>query len=264
MSLPPEDQSPQDSDLQFDHAEPEGDQPQSIACAACHQPILDAYYEINGQTICSRCREAIMQSLTGGSRLGRFVRATVFGTLAGLLGALLWGGIRTLTGYEIGLIAVLVGLIVGKAVRIGSRGRGGLAYQLLAVLLTYSSVSASLMPAVIMAFRDEFKSKHTTTHPAGLPTATSRPAATTQPTSEAKEDNSISKLTTGEKIGAVVFMLIFTFVIAATIPFYGHDLLWLLIIGFALLEAWKLNKAPKITINGPFQLNPGFGDHVLQ
>ncbi len=49
-------------------------------------------------------------------------------------------GIAALTGYEFGLIAVLVGLAVGIAVRKGSSGRGGWRYQVLAMF-----VAAGLM-----------------------------------------------------------------------------------------------------------------------
>src|SRR5207245_910442 len=41
---------------------------------------------------------------------------------------------------EFGLVAVVVGVLVGGAVRKGSNGRGGWRYQLLAMFLTYSAV----------------------------------------------------------------------------------------------------------------------------
>ena len=53
------------------------------------------------------------------------------------------------TGYEIALVAILVGFIVGKAVRAGSGGGGGRAYQVLAVALTYCSIVSSYVPRIL-------------------------------------------------------------------------------------------------------------------
>src|SRR6266566_11816 len=57
-----------------------------------------------------------------------------------VVGAAVYFGIAALTGYEFGLVAIVVGLLVGGAVRKGSNGRGGRRYQLLAVFLTYTAV----------------------------------------------------------------------------------------------------------------------------
>ncbi len=63
-----------------------------------------------------------------GTRLTRSVGALVYGVAAAAVAALVWWGIRALTGYELGIIAIGVGFLVGMAVRMGSSGRGGLAY----------------------------------------------------------------------------------------------------------------------------------------
>src|SRR2546422_2854982 len=69
-------------------------------------------------------------------------RSTLFPytTLFRSLGAGLYFGIEAATGYELGLVAVVVGLMVGGAVRKGSNGRGGWRYQALAMFLTYCAV----------------------------------------------------------------------------------------------------------------------------
>ena len=79
--------------------------------------------------------------------------ATVLGLLAGLAGATLWYLVRVSTGYELGLIAIVVGLIVGVAVRKGSRERGGWFYQTLAIVLTYACIGAQYLPDVLAAAR---------------------------------------------------------------------------------------------------------------
>ena len=60
-----------------------------------------------------------------------------------------WYAILKLLNMELGLIAIVVGLMVGFAVRWGSEGRGGWLYQGLAILLTYCSIVSTYMPFII-------------------------------------------------------------------------------------------------------------------
>src|SRR4051812_14605645 len=120
--------------LQFEQAEYQGPVAAAPTCAACKQPIADSYYAINGSVFCERCRHLIQAHLTGGSGLRRFLRAGLFGAGAAVGGFVLYYGVLKLTGYEIGLISILVGFMVGTAVRSGARHRGGWAYQALAIV----------------------------------------------------------------------------------------------------------------------------------
>jgi hypothetical protein len=141
MSEPNAESAPEeDAELQFDHAEmttPESDGPH---CASCKRLLNDAYYEINGKIICSSCRQRFEASFRGGSGFARVLKASVFGIVGAILGAAIYFVISRVTGYNIGLVAILVGFIVGGAVRKGTGNRGGLLYQLMAVCLTYISI----------------------------------------------------------------------------------------------------------------------------
>jgi hypothetical protein len=77
-----------------------------------------------------------------GSRVGRGLKAFVFGTIGAVLGAILYYAIIRITGWNIGLVAVVVGLMIGGAVKAGSGNRGGRFYQFLAVFLTYSAMAS--------------------------------------------------------------------------------------------------------------------------
>jgi hypothetical protein len=120
-------------DLQFDTAEPAG---ASMAagpsqnCAICSQPIVSTYYALGDGMLCPACHETAIAP-AGGSRIGRLVKASLFGLGAGLVGTILWFVIRRVTNYEIGLVAIVVGVMVGSAVRKGSAGVGGRGYQVL-------------------------------------------------------------------------------------------------------------------------------------
>jgi hypothetical protein len=138
-------------ELQFQTAElaPSTDaaQPTVQRCPQCTSPIVDAYYAMGDKVICPTCRDRLIAQPQG-SKFGRLAKAFFLGLAAGLAGAVVWFAIRRITGYEIGLVAIFVGLAVGAAVRKGSGNRGGRGYQIIAVLLTYCCIAANYMPDI--------------------------------------------------------------------------------------------------------------------
>jgi hypothetical protein len=78
-------------------------------------------------------------------------RAVSLGSGAALLGALVYFGVRALTGYEFGLIAIGVGIAVGVAVRMGASGSSHRGYRFLALGLAYASIAATYVPSLIHA-----------------------------------------------------------------------------------------------------------------
>jgi hypothetical protein len=255
------------SSLQFDTAEYAGGQPAASACSACKEPIVESYYTVNGAIVCDQCRCQIEAFASGGSRLRRAFAATAWGLLAGLAGAVIWFAVRRITGYEIGLIAIVVGLMVGVAVRKGSRGRGGWFYQTLAVALTYSCITAQYVPDLVEAFVKEFRKSHAAAaDPAGQPPA-GKPVA--QADAKTLGDNvpaekaapvAAGKPKPGIVLAILAFgaFLVFAFVISLAVPFLGgaDNIIGLLIIGFALYEAWRINKRVLLQVAGPFRLAP--------
>lgn len=64
------------------------------------------------------------------------------GAAAGLVGALVWAGIAIGTGYEVGYIAIGVGLLCGVGTALGSRGQTGVMTGCIAVLFAVISICA--------------------------------------------------------------------------------------------------------------------------
>jgi hypothetical protein len=239
--------------------------PTVSTCAACKQPITNAYYEAGGQVFCPQCRENYQAEQTGGSRVGRMLRAVVFGTLAGLGGTIIWFGVRKLTGYEVGLIAVVVGLMVGGAVRAGSRGRGGVFYQLLAVFITYSAIVANYVPDVFQMMMEEFRDDDKAAAVASATQPTSQPgAAATAPTGGVESAATPSsgdekEVGAGRAIVGIILLSVIAFAFAFVMPVLAgfQNIIGLLIIGFALWEAWKINKRLVVEFTGPYALASG-------
>jgi hypothetical protein len=228
--------------LQFERAE--FDQAPTTECASCKAPLVNHYYDVNGNTVCEKCRYAIEASLTTGSAMGRLVRATGAGLVAAILGSLLYYAIAAITGYELGLIAIVVGFGVGSAVRWGSGGRGGKGYQALAIALTYLAIVSTYIPPIIEEFRkvqtEDSAEAGTTPAPVDAATAPSTPPI------EVKQ--------AGVVVTAIALLLLLAFACAA--PFLAglQNFMGLVIIGIGLYEAWKLNRHTPVTITGPHAL----------
>lgn len=239
--------------LQFDRAEFTAPAAQAVTCASCSQTIIQNYYEAGGKTICSTCRDTIESAAGSGGSL-RFLRALAVGLGAAVIGSIVWWGVRKLTGYEIGLISIGIGIGVGRAVRWGGRNRGGWSYQLLAVLLTYASIAGNYMPDVITGIvdRDKEAEKGAVTAPAnaGAPVKASVAAPV-----KASAAATVS-------IGDVFLAFGAIFLMAAAAPFLAgaSNIIGLLIIGFGLWEAWKTNRRINLVINGPYSVVPAAND----
>lgn len=144
------------ANLQFDQADYGKDGGNAgRACESCKEPLGAQYFLANGHIVCERCSSGLSAALTGGSGAARAGKAIVLGLAAGALGAAIYFGIAKLTGYEIGLIALVVGFLVGVAVRKGSEGRGGWPYQTLAIAITYAAIVLTYVPMIVSGLDEE-------------------------------------------------------------------------------------------------------------
>ncbi len=263
------DAMPQDtagSPIRFDRAEFEGS---SIAsrCAVCSEPLAGSYFEINGAMVCPPCRAKVEMAGSQGSKPGRVLRALVAGFGAAVLGAGIYYAVLAITKLEIGLIAIVVGFLVGGAVRWGSYARGGWLYQAMAIGLTYVAIVSTYVPFIIKganeAAAEESAASGATpatttasaTGAAGDATAATSKAADAATTKDAAASSAeVAAPSFGE---FVVTMATMAGVILA-LPFLAgvQNFIGWLIIGFALYQAWKMNRRQPLVVTGPFRLAP--------
>ena len=224
--------------VQFTKAEYADPGTATATCGLCQQPVGERYFEVNGQTTCQGCAEQVRQAHDVRPGVGGFARAVIAGIAAGAAGALLYYGVLALTGYEFGLIAVVVGYLVGRAVHWGSSGRGGALYQTTAVVLTYLAIVTCYVPFIIEGLSTAQQQAATTATTAQTDTT---PAAGQQPPPSGRD--------------MVLFLGIFAAIVLAS-PFLGgfSNVIGWLIIGFALFEAWKINRRVDVAITGPYDV----------
>src|SRR5689334_4261498 len=94
-------------DLQFDRAQFEAPTPAS--CTFCSRPLSGSYFELNGRLACESCRHQAEAEWNEGSGAARFLKATVFGVVAAVVGAVLYWGVAELFNMQLSLISIAVG-----------------------------------------------------------------------------------------------------------------------------------------------------------
>jgi hypothetical protein len=255
-------------DLQFATTEPVGTTASAPKCALCQQPITSTYYALNDKVLCPHCSAAVAAPPPG-SKAGRVFIAAALGIGAGLLGAVIWFAVRRIANLQMGLIAILVGYMVGKAVNRGSAGRGGLGYQIMAVVITYCCIAANYVPdileAVVKAGREQNAKAAVAGANAKAPGDQVKPdladngdakGADPQEDKPNVAEAAPPALTGFALLRELVVLFALVFVYALKLPFLAgaNNFMGILIIGFALWEAWKFNARRELPISGPYQL----------
>ena len=85
--------------------------------------------------------------------------AGLFGLVAAIAGAILYYAVIAISNFEIGIVAIAIGFMVGWAVRKGAANRGGRRFQVLALVLTYWAVGLAYTPLTFQQLAEEDKDK---------------------------------------------------------------------------------------------------------
>lgn len=248
---------PDHGPIQFEKADYTTPAPSVAACDACQAPIAATYYEAAGRVVCEPCATVLRNPPRSGWFL-RGLAALGLGCLAAAVGSGLYYGVAAITGYEISLVAIVVGALVGIAVRYGGGGRGGWFYQLLAVALTYVAIAESYSLHGLQQYLqdpNQFASEAAAapTEDAGTPSAGDdrRPISLGGGStgSAARPEENASD---GPPELWLFLVAISVFSLAAPVLSCMESPIGALIIGFGLFQAWTMNRRPKFAINGPF------------
>ena len=227
------------------------------ACTSCAREIRDVYHEANGAIICSPCRARLQLELHGGSGAARFGRALGFGLVGAAIGSAMWFAVLALFEIELGLLAIVVGFLVGKGVHMGARGRGGWPYQTLAIGLTYSAIVVTYIPFILQGMAEGGFD------PSSIADSLAVAAAASGDSLALAGDPAIAgaaldSTTAVQSLGAagVLIGFLLLFVLAAASPILAgvENIIGLLIIGFALYQAWSMNKRTQIALTGPYRV----------
>jgi len=242
---PPDPQNefiPPPESLQFRKAERAEEPSNGPRCTICSKPIVDTYYHAQGQVVCPACAKAV-EAGQNAAPAHTLLKSFIYGLGAAIAGTALFSIVWIVTNYQLALIAILIGYMVGKAVRHASKGLGGRPQQILAVLLTYFSITTSYIPVAVYHYSQNPKAA-----------VAAQAAASNQPD---QVGGKIAKDPAGPtSLPGIVLALL---MLAVAAPFLSLNqglggILTLLIVFWGLQRAWRLTGRSNILVMGPYEV----------
>ena len=229
-------------------------------CALCRVPIAAQFFTTRNLILCPDCASKIVKRHEGS---GRRRRAVLLGLAATALFAVLWFLATRSTGRPLSPLALAAGIVIGQAVHQGSSGRGGLRFQIIAVLLVYAAFVVRYIPPVFSGVADAIKEQHgakmvaeqTSDAPStAMPTPDLQPEQLSEAT---KKHISTATPMSAQSSASATLKAYFVFTVVAwglvlAAPFMpgtsGFLGTFFLAAGMAL--AWRLNR--RVRVLGPF------------
>ncbi len=279
-----------DGELSFDRAIPaDGDaapaSPQ-LNCANCARAITATYHTVNGEPVCSSCRMKLENATGGASSPAVLLKAALFGTGAAIVGAVIYWAVMRFLNLEIGLVAILTGFMVGKAVRAGAGGRGGRLLQAGSALLVYLSVAGAYFPFALgaalegdgstvsaeltedslrarAALFDSLMAADSAAEMDSLRDAAARGELAATPAESSllspAADSADAAAAAAAQVNPFV-AIVSVLLLAAALPILAivgslpGGLISALIIGFGMVQAWQLTGGAAVKFAGPFRV----------
>jgi hypothetical protein len=265
---PPQPVTPAAPDLTFDRVEPTLNVPHDTAtetagipCASCGAVMLDEYYSVGDKPLCASCRTTFEKTRATSRTSKAFGKALAFGLGAALAGAVVYYAVIALLDLEIGIVAILIGWMVGRAILKALPGGGLRRYQVLGAVLTYFAVGLAYLPLVFNSKNQESAAQQQDStavaaqpeQPAVSPSAASSTVSPSTPTTASADS------TTGTSSGSFLLGLgalaAFAFALPVMMAFSsGGGILSALIIAIGMHQAWRMTGASGLAVTGPFRV----------
>lgn len=225
--------------------------PGADTCQSCGAGIPDQYFRINGALACPICANQA-QAKAPKDTHAAFVRGLTFGIGGAVVGLIVYAAFGILTGLVIGYVSLAVGWIVGKAIKKGSKGIGGLRYQIAAVILTYSAVSLAAVPMGIAQYLKSEKAHKSAVHLSqpSAPETAADPVTEEPPSTPTAPRPRLSKGALAERLFLLGLASPFLEFKESPSSFIG---LFILFIGLRI--AWQLTDETTALVLGPFKSN---------
>jgi hypothetical protein len=249
-------------DLQFDRAvSAESGRPGGVTCSRCGRTIADSYFHLGQKAFCSSCKATIERAYGASLTPTSFVKALVFGLGAAIAGAIIYYGVIAITDFEIGIVAILIGYIVGYAIRKATGGAGARRYQILGAGLTYFAVALAYLPLAMKGVAEGRKTGAVSTHAVARDStaASADSAAPGSAAAPAKPDAAGATVTGPASFAkglAALILLALALPVIVVIGSMPSGLISALIIGFGIRQAWRMTAAPDLSFHGPLKVAP--------
>ncbi|MFN0099376.1 MAG: hypothetical protein ACKVS7_11920 [Gemmatimonadaceae bacterium] len=199
-----------------------------VSCSACSRAMTATYHTVNGAPVCGACRLKAQSAGGSVSDSATLAKAALYGAGAAIAGAVIYWAVMEYMNLEIGFVAILTGWMVGRAMSAATAGRGGRLLQVGGAALVYVSVAMAYFAFAVRAA-------------IGASGADAVAGAA---------ESGISVV--GLLIMAVVGLATPILVVLESMP---GGLISALIIGFGMMQAWKMLEPTPIQVEGPFKVS---------
>jgi hypothetical protein len=173
--------------------------------------------------------------------------------------AALYYAVIAITDFEIGIVAIAIGYMVGYAIRRATHARGGRRFQVLAMALTYAAVALAYAPLVLSAEFEDEKSAATAAAARATPSADAEVVVSTKARGSenvrADNENAEAQSTTGV-VRALVLLIGFiaALPVLSVVSSFPGGLISAAIIAFGMQQAWRMTGQPAVTVHGPYRI----------
>ncbi|HUQ81652.1 MAG TPA: hypothetical protein VM076_10960 [Gemmatimonadaceae bacterium] len=237
-------------ELQFDRVEKRGSEAGAatssldVSCAVCGKSVGAEYYHANGKPVCASCGQVLQSAAATPRSIGPLLRAGLFGLGGAIAGAAIYYAVIAITDFEIGLVAILIGYMVGYMVRKGAGGRGGRRFQVLAIVLTYWAVGLAYTPLAFKGMRGQRSAAADST----VAPATAAAADSIVSGADSKRDMSLAKAL------GMLFVMAFALPVLSIASSMPGGILSAIIILIGLRQAWSMTGALPLQMSGPYKV----------
>jgi hypothetical protein len=223
-----------------------------VVCKGCNLTITTQYYDVNGHALCGTCRAAAAAAAETPTGLLSFLKAAGFGAGAGIVGAAIYYAVIAFAHLEIGIVAILIGYMVGYSVRRGAEGRGGVRFQVLAAVLTYLAVALAYSPLAIQeAMHERRPAAQTTAAAADVSTLASDAPANADIERPVRPRGGKGRLLLGSVVLLGLMVALPALVVIGSMP---SGLISAFIIFIGMRQAWKMTAAAVLRVAGPYRV----------
>jgi hypothetical protein len=134
-----------------------------VKCANCSYPIdanaanfLIESSKKGGDTklLCPNCKILIEEAILKETQNYNMILAVLTGLVGGAIGAIVWYLVVSFTGWQVGIVAIAVGWLVGQGVVLGAGRKRGYQLQVISVILTIIAMLASEYFVLVYFYHD--------------------------------------------------------------------------------------------------------------
>lgn len=228
-------------------------------CESCHLPIKKTYYMNSDQTICTQCKWYLERNYRSVFHSDLLFRCFSFGTISAIALIGIYFTFLLAGGYDLKVLSLIFGAIIGITVSFASRKKGGWALQAIAMIITYLAIVSLDIPQFSTVMQDK---EIVAVNTADSLLVTAKKAALSSDGSDLDMAQSSIFETyemNSELLTQILFFIpkiLYYTVMAIFFPFMkgSFTILKLFYIVIGLGTAWSLNRHPKLKICGPFYL----------